>query len=85
MLTIAEEELVLCKLKPVMLMQMRNGLNLGSVDQINEMVCAEIIDILADVVMECMKEVIQKSNYLVLSADASEAKKKNRGKGASLW
>ena len=60
-------------------MQMRNGLKLGSADKINEMVCTEMIDILVEVVMECMKEVIQKSNYLALSADASEAK------GASLW
>ena len=84
-LTIAEEELPFLKLKPLMLMQLRNGLKLGSVDKIKEMVCAEMIDILVEVVMECMKEVIQISNYLVLSADASEAKKNIRGKGASLW
>ena len=84
MLAITEEELAFLKLKPLMLMQMRNGLKLSSVDKITEMVCAEMIDILAEVVMECMKEVIQKSNYLALSADASEPKN-TRGKGASLW
>ena len=42
-LTIAEEELAFLKLKPLMLMQMRNGLKLGSVDKINEMVCADMI------------------------------------------
>ena len=75
-LTMAKEELAFLKLKSLMLMQMRNGLKLGSVDKINEMAYAEMIDVLAEVVMECMQEVIQKSNYLALSADASEAKKK---------
>lgn len=43
--------------------------------KVNEMTCAEMIDVLAEVVMDHMRGIGKKSNYLAFSADASEANK----------
>ena len=79
-LTIAVEELSFLKLKPLMLMQIKNGLKLGTTDKLNEMTCAEMVDVLSDVIMGFIKKAIESAHYLTLSADASEAKKTSEEK-----
>ena len=79
-LTIAEEELSFLKLKPLMLMQIKNRLKLGTTDKLNEMTCAEMVDVLSDVIIGFIKKAIESAHYLALSADASEAKKTSEEK-----
>ena len=70
---IAEEEMSFLKLKPLMLLQIKNGVKLGSMDKFNEMACAGMIDVLAEVVMEFVKNVFENVKFMTVSCDASEA------------
>ena len=43
-----------------MLLQLKNGVQLGSTNKINEIACAKMIDVLAKVVMEFLKKIFEK-------------------------
>ena len=43
-----------------MVMQMRNGLKLGSLVKVNDMTYSEMIDVLAEVVMDHMRDFVGK-------------------------
>ena len=59
-LIFADEELASLKLKALMVMQMRNGLKLGSLVKVNDMTYSEMIDVLAEVVMDHMRDFVGK-------------------------
>lgn len=79
-LTIVEEELAFLKLKPLMELQVKNGLKLGSTDKINDMSCAEMVDVLADTVSDAIKNFMNAAHFLTLSADGSESRKTSEEK-----
>ena len=61
---------------------MKNGLRFDTTDKINEeaCACAEIMDVINEVVREIIKEYLEKSKFLSLSCDASEARKTSEEK-----
>ena len=59
-LIFADKELASLKLKALMVMQMRNGLKLGSLVKVNDMTYSEMIDVLAEVVMDHMRDFVEK-------------------------
>ena len=74
-LTIIEEEMAFQKLKPLMELQMKNGVKFGLTDKCDAKACAEFIDVLLEVVQNFMKKFIGNSKFISLSGDASEARK----------
>ena len=79
-LYIAEEELAFLKFKSLVLLQVDNGVKLGSTDKLNHMTCAEMVDILAEVIREMVGAAINSGHFISLSADASEAQKTSEEK-----
>ena len=69
------EEMAFQKLKPIMELQMKNGVKFGSTDKCDAKACAEFIDVLLEVVQNFMKKFIGNSKFIPLSGDASEARK----------
>ena len=79
-LFIAEEELAFTKLEPLRKTVKAMGMKLGSSDKLNRFACVEMIDILAEVVTDISKQLIQKSHFISLASDASEARKTSEEK-----
>ena len=56
-------------------MQRWNGVKAGSTDKLNKTLCIEMIDILAEVISEMMKDYLEKARFFSVSGDDSEARK----------
>ena len=54
-------------------MQRWNGVKAGSTDKLNKTVCVEMIDILAEVISEMMKDYLEKARFVSVSEDGSQA------------
>ena len=52
---------------------MKNGLQFGTTDKINAKACAEMVDVISEVVQEIIKEYLGKLKFMPVSCDASEA------------
>ena len=75
-----EEELVFRKFKSLVDLQRRNGVKAGSTDKLNKTVCVEMIDILAEVIREMMKDYLEKARFVSVSEDGSQAWKTGKEK-----
>ena len=54
-------------------MQRQNGIEGGSTNKLNKTVCIEMIDILAEVISEVMKDYLEKARFVSVSGDDSQA------------
>ena len=54
-------------------MQRQNGIEGGSTNKLNKTVCIEMIDILAEVISEVMKDYLEKATFVSVSGDDSQA------------
>ena len=75
-----EQELVFTKLQPLMKLQKNNDLGLMSLDKINDVVCAEFAEIIAEVIQDKIVEFINQSRFHTTSGDASEPRKTTEDK-----
>ena len=67
------EEVAFRKFKSLVDLQRRNGVKAGSTDKLNKTVCVEMIDILAEVISEMMKDYLEKTRFVLVSGDGSQA------------
>ena len=72
-LYIVEEEVAFQKFISLVDLQRQNGIKGGSTDKLNKTVCVEMIDILAEVVSEMMKDYLEKARLVSVSGDGSQA------------
>ena len=77
---LVEEELPFCKLESLMSLQMKNGLRFGTTDKINVKACAEMVEVISEVVCKIIKEYLGKSKFMLVSCDASETGKTSEEK-----
>ena len=54
-------------------MQRQNGIEGGNTNKLNKTVCIEMIDILAEVMSEMMKDYLEKARLVSVSGDGSQA------------
>ena len=72
-LYIVEEEVAFWKFKSLVDLQRWNGVKAGSTDKINKTMCVEMIDILAKVISEMMKDCLEKARFVSFSGDGSQS------------
>ena len=75
-----EEELAFTKLNPLIALQKNNGARITSNNKVNHVACGEFAEIIAEVVHDFVKDLIEKSNFATISGDASEARKTSEEK-----
>ena len=59
---------------------MKNGSRFDTTEKINVKACAEMVDVISEVVSEIIKEYLGKSKFMSVSCDASEARKTSEEK-----
>ena len=77
-LTIAIVEMPFTKFRPLVELQIRNGVNISSeTHKLNRMMCAELITILVEVVRDLINELIasETTHFVCLASDGTEARK----------
>ena len=72
-LYIVEEEVTFQKFKNLVNLQRRNGVKAGSTDKFNKTVCIEMIDVLAEVISEMMKDYLELARLVSVSGDGNKA------------
>ena len=75
-----EEEVAFRKFKSLVDLPRRNGVKAGSTDKLNKTLCVEMIDILAEVISEMMKDYLEKARFVSVSEDGSQAWKTGKEK-----
>ena len=79
-LYIVEKEIAFRKFKRSVDLQRRNDVKAGSTDKLNKIVCVEMIDILAEAISEMKKDYLEKSRFVSVSGDGSQAWKTDEEK-----
>ena len=74
------EEVVFQKFESLVDFQRRNDAKAGSTDKLNKTLCIEMIDILAEVISEMMKDYLEKAGIVSFSGDGSQAWKTDNKK-----
>ena len=72
-LYIVKEEVAFQKFKSLVDLQRRSGVKAGSTYKLNKTVYIEMIDILAEVISEVMKDYLEKATFVSVSGDDSQA------------
>ena len=79
-LFLLEEELAFIKLKPMVELQIANGLSIMSTNKINDKACAKLAEIISEIVRDKGSNFINQSRFSKISGDASEARKTSKEK-----
>ena len=84
-MVVAEEELACRKLPAITHHVEKQGVKFGSDDKITRKTCTEMVDIIADLLLQTLHDISAKGKYVSLTGDGSETWKTGEEKELVLW